>query len=395
MKEKSLTYQTYEELIDNKCDRAISAVIARTPDHHKNTIKSYYNYLFLKGATKQSIRHCFYIISKFLDQIQKPIEQLTKEDIQDFLISKNNLNQASRVRYFTAVKGLLTSLNKQDCIADIDMKKPLKIKLPEEILTIDEIKRMIEATTNYRDRALLFTLYETAARAGEILSLRIKHVTFDEDGAKILFPKSKTDPRILRVVRCVSDLKKWIDYHPCKNNPSEPLWINIHSHKKTAIGNSGIKNLVKAVANRAGIKKNVYPHLFRHSRLTELAKNGLNEVQLRIIAGWGRSSTMAEVYIHLSGADVEEKILELEGIRKETHQSEINLLKSHKCWRCNEENGAVARFCSRCGADLDEKKRHEDRTILVKKSKDVDMTKADEMIALGKQLIEMGKLSKN
>ncbi len=65
-----------------------------------------------------------------------------------------------------------------------------------------------------------------------------------------------------------------------------------------------LKNLCK----RVGIRKRIYAHLFRHSRLTELAKE-LPEQVLKKIAGWVPDSDMAQVYLHLSQRDVEESLL--------------------------------------------------------------------------------------
>lgn len=384
---------SYEELEENIFHRRIVLNIDKLPLHQRKSVVDFKDYQLLKGYTKGTVLFGITKVIQLLKYAQKPAEELTKEDIKNYLVAKNNLNQRTRVRYFTVIKNFIKWLKKEECIADMDIKAPLKIKLPEEILSIDEIKRIIESTTNYRDRALIFTLYETAARSGEILSLKIKHVTFDDNGARILFPNSKTAPRVLRVVRCVPDLRKWIEYHPDKNNPNSPLWINIHCYKEKAVGSSGIKEIVKRAASRAKIKKRVYPHLFRHSRLTELAKRGLNEVQLRIIAGWSKSSPMPEVYVHLSGADVEDKILELEGVKRQECQKESDLLKTIPCWRCGEENSAASRFCSKCGAELDEDKRMRDRNMVVEEIKNVDFNDSEQLKEQIIKLFKKGKLS--
>ncbi|MBM3200205.1 zinc-ribbon domain-containing protein [Candidatus Woesearchaeota archaeon] len=188
-------------------------------------------------------------------------------------------------------------------------------------------------------------------------------------------------------------MRKWIEYHPDKSNPNSPLWVNIQSYKEKAVGSSGIKAIVKAAASRAKIKKRVYPHLFRHSRLTELAKRGLNEVQVRIIAGWSKSSFMPEVYVHLSGADVEDKILELEGVKKQESQKERDLLKTISCWRCGEENSAASRFCNKCGAELDEDKRMRDRNKVIEEIKNVDFNDLEQLKEQIIKLFEKGKLS--
>jgi site-specific recombinase XerD len=76
------------------------------------------------------------------------------------------------------------------------------------------------------------------------------------------------------------------------------------------------------LAKMAKIGKNVYPHLFRHSRATHLADK-LTEAQMKIYFGWSGRSDVPSVYVHLSGRDVEEAILKLHGVntrREETWQ---------------------------------------------------------------------------
>ena len=61
----------------------------------------------------------------------------------------------------------------------------------------------------------------------------------------------------------------------------------------------------------------IYPHLFRHSRLTELAASGYsNEALLKKFAGWTPGSNMAEVYFHLDDADVKNMLLIENGLEK-------------------------------------------------------------------------------
>ena len=66
----------------------------------------------------------------------------------------------------------------------------------------------------------------------------------------------------------------------------------------------------KKIARKAGIEKKVYPHLFRHSRATQLARY-LTEMEMKIFFGWSKNSNMPSVYVHLSGRDIDEKIIQL------------------------------------------------------------------------------------
>ena len=114
--------------------------------------------------------------------------------------------------------------------------------------------------------------------------------------------------------------------------------------------------MLKTLAKDAGIKKNLHPHALRHGRLTELVKLGLKESELRIFAGWESDSKMPAVYLHISGEDVEGKILAAHGIttREETKTREEEL-KPVECPRCKTKNPVGAKYCYICSMILDHK----------------------------------------
>lgn len=86
--------------------------------------------------------------------------------------------------------------------------------------------------------------------------------------------------------------------------------------------------------------------------------------------GWTRDSNMASVYVHLSGRDVDNAILRLNGLST-IEKKENELLKVKNCARCKERNSPLSEFCSRCGSpldvrtaiELDEKRRTGDEVI--------------------------------
>jgi integrase len=143
----------------------------------------------------------------------------------------------------------------------------------------------------------------------------------------------------------------WLNNHPLKGD-NNPLF-NDRRFRLQPLGQDGVQKVLQTLTKRAGISKHVHPHLLRHSRLTQLAKD-FTESELKIMAGWTGDSRMAGIYVHLSGADIERKQLERAGlIDKEERQKEENLLKPRDCPRCKEVNPATAKFCYKCGMALD------------------------------------------
>lgn len=112
-----------------------------------------------------------------------------------------------------------------------------------------------------------------------------------------------------------------------------------------------IYKILKLTAQKAGIKKRIDPHLFRHSRATALASK-LTEAQLKEHFGWTKDSGMATTYVHFSGRDVDHTLLKLHGFVEADNQEEEKM-KVHVCTRCKENNSPISKFCTRCGTILD------------------------------------------
>ena len=147
-------------------------------------------------------------------------------------------------------------------------------------------------------------------------------------------------------------LLTWINSHPLRNDNKSPLWINvgaINNRKHMKYGT--IRSALEDIFKKAGIKKKFNPHLFRHSRATFLA-NFLTEAQLKVYFGWVQGSDVAGTYVHLSGRDTDQKILEINGIAQKGEEKKDEL-KPKICPRCGTLNSQGSNYCSRCSSILD------------------------------------------
>lgn len=239
------------------------------------------------------------------------------------------------------------------------------MKLPEDLLTEEEVKTLIGACYNARDRAMVFLLYESAARASEVLSMRVKDVQFDRSGATAIFPRGKTGPMRRRIVASTPHLVLWLKEHPARDgkgnlDPNAPLFCAVRKGAGTKriqpeevrpLGYSGLRMLTRELAKRAGLKKRVHPHGFRHARATYLAKRLPDPVFGQYV--WGNPySRMKDRYTHLAGKDVDEAIDRLHGI-KQPEKPEESPLKPRECPRCKFLNPPGIHFCGECTAPLD------------------------------------------
>jgi integrase len=173
---------------------------------------------------------------------------------------------------------------------------------------------MTHATT-IRDKAIIAALRDTGFRASELLALNTDSIAFDgRGGARITLPASapalKTGPRSVYVIRAAPILRALVALRNIDTGSPAPLFA---SKSKRSLGQRlkahNLPRLIRSLCEEAGIRA-LWPHLFRHTRVTEAARNHWNEAQMRLFFGWSRFSKMPSHYSHLSIEDLERTILQ-------------------------------------------------------------------------------------
>jgi len=167
----------------------------------------------------------------------------------------------------------------------------------DPIITIEEVKDMIENGSPEVGSLVAF-LYLSGCRITEALMMRKDDIWEDEDG-RIIFRinvlKSKSiGKHTIKVSKFAPFMDIVLEWNS-KRNPGERVWVlssNMNSARVIA------HRQIKRLNNR------VYPHLFRHTRLTRLAEKGATPLQLQIWAGW-KSISPADVYVRRSTKMVE------------------------------------------------------------------------------------------
>jgi integrase len=294
------------------------------------------------------------LLAKFF---KTPFEQATKDSVVDLMdrVKKRGLAEWTYHTYCVALKRFYKWLKgTDDYPSEVKwLKATVRNKTTvtaDKLLNEEEVLRLAEKAENHRDRAFVLVLYESGCRIGEILGLRMRDIAFDERGT-LLSVTGKTGPRRIRIVASCSELMAWINVHPHSKNPDARVWIGVGAvGRNEPLTYYATRKLLQRLAKRAGIKKRVNPHIFRHSRATELLRKDFSLGKLPALMGWTPGTKMLNVYSHLNGDDVDEEVLRLHGLAtKEKTKPEFTI---RICSRCKERCSTVSRFCQRCGSPL-------------------------------------------
>jgi len=328
---------------------------------NKKTIVEFDSYLGSIGIGNLRRLKYLHALSWLSRSVKKSFSKITKEDLVALVgkVEASNLRQWTKVdrritvkRFFKWFRGNDEEYPPEVKWMKCHMKERL-VKMPEELLSEEDIKNLADACAKPRDKAFIQILYESGCRSSELLTVQLKNVEFDEYGA-VMRVTGKTGDRRVRIIASSPALATWMDFHPFKDDSQAYLWSKnkcLKYNDRTPFSPSYARKLLQEAAKAAGIKKRIYPHLFRHSRATNLA-NKLTEAQMKEYFGWVQGSNMASVYVHLSGRDVDNAILEINGLRKseEGKMEKFNLVF---CDRCDKQNSPGSKFCTHCGYGLD------------------------------------------
>jgi len=136
---------------------------------------------------------------------------------------------------------------------------------------------------------------------------------------------------------------------------------------------------LRSSVNAAGLKKRIHPHLFRHTAATRAA-SFMTEQEMKVHFGWDAGSNMAAIYTHLSGEQVENKLLNHYGLKVVENNGKETLIQ---CPKCQKLNPKTAKFCGNCSCILDAK--------LMSQSEDVHekIARVKEYLFTSKEFMEL------
>jgi len=187
--------------------------------------------------------------------------------------------------------------------------KPLKVeKKAPEILSIEEVNLLLEQPSGdtpkeIRDKAMLELLYATGLRVSELISLKMSDINLSLNYIEC---HDRTKSRIIPIENAAKyALNRYItEIRPSMCADSEYLFTNI---KGDMMSRQGFWKVLKSYAKKAGINKDITPHMIRHSFATHMVINGADLVSLQEMLGHsdisttqmylkGKSSKLKEVY---------------------------------------------------------------------------------------------------
>ncbi len=332
-------------------------VKAKADPLNAETLLKFYRARVAEGLSLARNLKCLSVMRLLSRSLGKPFGDATKDDIVDLVskIENRNISAWTKHGYKTILKRFYKWLRDSERyppeVAWIKASNNIPNNLQKkDLLTVDDIQKIADCTTNIRDKAFIWVYFESMRRLGEILTMKIGEVEFDDLGARLTV-NGKMGRANGRIISSTPLLASWLDMHPLKSNPNAPLWVTLNCKGKyRQMSYSAVRSILKDCAKRAGINKRVWLYLIRHSRITPASKV-LSYSLLCSTAGWKQGSKMPSVYIHLGADDIDEAQCILNGVPKAESKEEV--LTPKPCNKCGTKNLPDCKFCGKCGFPLD------------------------------------------
>lgn len=256
-------------------------------------IELYRKDLILKNYAQCSIENyisqvkCF--LEYFNDKFTEP-SKINESSIKDWLLLANSIN--GRRHRLSALK-LFYSLT---------IKQPMKFKYIEYprqekklpiVLSQEEIQKMFSVCDNKKHKVILALLYSCGLRVSELINLKWEHIDRSRMVINVVQAKGKKDRQVMLAPQLIPLLE---DYYREYKSRVYVLngWENELQYSERSVG-----QVVKQLAQKAGIRKKVWTHLIRHCTMTHLLEQGTDISIIQKIAGHSNPKT-TQIYTHIS-----------------------------------------------------------------------------------------------
>ena len=279
----------------------------------KQALADYRMYLKIeRGLSENSIQNYtldVLALQHFLknEKIKESPENCSLETVQKFIYETAKvLSPHTQARRLSGLRSffdyLIFESYRTNNPTDLIEAPKLGRKLPD-VLSLDEIERMLNQIDlghpqGQRNRAIVETLYGSGIRVSELTNLSLSNLFFEEDMLRVSGKGNKQ-----RLVTMGSVTKKYLEIYikasrihlKIDQKDQDVVFLNRRGNRLTR---QMIFTLIKQLAVKANIQKQVGPHTFRHSFATHLLENGADLRTIQILMGH-ESITTTEVYTHL------------------------------------------------------------------------------------------------
>ena len=248
----------------------------------------------IEGCSVRTLKYYKDNITKMLDTVNLPINEITTETLRNYLSNYKNNSTAGMVT-IDNIRRTLSSffawLENEDYIVKSPVRRIHKVKATKKVketLTDENLEKLRDTCSNVRDLAILELLISTGMRVGELTRLNISDMNFQERSC-IVLGKGNSEREVYFSAKSKMYIKKYLE---TRTDNNEALFVSLIKPYKR-LGISGIEILIRNLGKEANINK-VHPHKFRRTMATMAIDKGMPIEQVQKLLGHIKIDTTME-----------------------------------------------------------------------------------------------------
>lgn len=247
--------------------------------------------LKLRGFSEKTVSSYTFYNKKFLDFCRKSPEDVSEEDIKQYIghLISSNKAPSSVALVKASLKFFYDEVLKRNIV---NFKTPKNAKKLPVVLTKNEVKKLIDSAGSEKNRLMLMLLYSSGIRLSELVNMKAGDLELNERIGWVRKGKGAKD----RLIILSENLIKGINDYIGKKSPKECLFVGRNNN---SISGRQVQKIVASAAKSAGINKRVSPHTLRHSFATHLLESGTDIRKIQELLGHSNLQT-TQIYTKVS-----------------------------------------------------------------------------------------------
>jgi integrase/recombinase XerD len=213
------------------------------------------------------------------------------------LVERRRVSRSYQNQVVSALRFMCESVLGQPMLA-LRIPRPRKEHRLPEVLSPDEVARMLERARNPKHRALLMLLYSAGLRVGEVVRLRPSDLDVERGLVRVRMGKGRKDRYTLLAKRALEAVRIYLAAYPSES------WLFPGSTPARHLTTRSVQRVAKRAAQAAGITRDVTTHTLRHSFATHLLEGGTNLRVIQELLGH-QSARTTQIYTHVSKSTLE------------------------------------------------------------------------------------------
>ncbi len=249
-------------------------------------IEPFENLLLSKRYSKSTVNTYVSLMKQFIIWSDNPALSITQKEVDRYCYEKlyrQGMSISTQRQFISALQHFVRMYPEMN-ISQFNFNRPKKDQKLPVVLSKEEVSILLGSIKNIKHKLAISMLYGCGLRVSELINLRLAHIDIYRNQIRVLNSKGRKDRFVSMPQSIIPLYQRYLsDY--CPTN------YLIESKASTKYSTTSIRMIIKRAQTRAGVKKKVTAHTFRHSYATHLLEEGIDIRYIQVLLGHSKPET--------------------------------------------------------------------------------------------------------